>query len=342
MDEQVVPTQPSFGLAPVRSLFDARAALSQWLRRNRNPNTSRAYAADLRAYAAWRGLPHAEAAATYLVSLAQAQLNAELVEYSDHLEGLVREGAIGTSSAARKVVAIRSMFRMFRMLGYTDATIEIQGLRVDPMAGRRFWSTAMTRLLLRAADGPEPKQVRDRAMIWLMCGHALRRSEIVGLSMKHLDLEAGTAAVLRKGKLARTVLTLSRQSRAALATWLQIRQTADGDAPLFVSLAPVHRIGADATMRLTGDGLYSILRAYGRAAGVPIARPHLIRAGAITEVYRQTHDLVVTQAFGGHASADTTLGYVRFAEDLQGKAAALASDAMDADADEDLAGGSRP
>ena len=310
-------------------MFDARAALSQWLRRNRNPNTNRAYAADLRAYAAWRGLPDAEAAATYLVSLAQAPLNAELVEYSDHLEGLVRNGVIGTSSAARKIVAIRSMFRMFRMLGYTDVTIEIRGLRVDPEAGRRFWSTEMTKRLLRAADGDGPKRVRDRAMIWLMSGHALRRGEVVGLSLRHLDLEGGTIAVLRKGRLAREILTLSHQSRAALAAWLQARGAMDHDAPLFVSLARARRTGADPTRRLTGDGIHRILRAYGRAAGVPIARPHLLRAGAITEVYRQTHDLVVTQAFAGHASANTTLGYVRFAEDVQAKAATLASDALD-------------
>ncbi|EOO4096337.1 tyrosine recombinase XerC, partial [Escherichia coli] len=48
-------------------------------------------------------------------------------------------------------------------------------------------------------DINDPLAVRDRAMLEVMYGAGLRLSELVGLDIKHLDLESGEVWVMGKG-----------------------------------------------------------------------------------------------------------------------------------------------
>lgn len=68
----------------------------------------------------------------------------------------------------------------------------------------------MSRLL--DIDINDPLAVRDRAMLEVMYGAGLRLSELVGLDIKHLDLESGEVWVMGK-----------RQQRAPPADWSQRR-----------------------------------------------------------------------------------------------------------------------
>ena len=60
------------------------------------------------------------------------------------------------------------------------------------------------------------KGIRDRAILRLLHDLALRRGEVVGLDAKDLDLEAGTVAVLGKGRTGKVNLSLPEPTREAL------------------------------------------------------------------------------------------------------------------------------
>jgi integrase len=62
----------------------------------------------------------------------------------------------------------------------------------------------------------------------------LRRGEVVALDLADLDLEAGTVAIVGKGKSEKTNVTLNATAAAALADWVEAR--GDWSGSLFVRL----------------------------------------------------------------------------------------------------------
>lgn len=122
----------------------------------------------------------------------------------------------------------------------------------------------------------DAKAVRDRALLRVLYDLALRRGEVVRLDVADVDLEAGTLSIIGKGKTEPELRTLPEQTKAALVAWLGVRGIAPG--ALFVNFARHARRGE----RLTGAGLYELVRTWGRAVGL-VTRSHGIRHTAITQ-----------------------------------------------------------
>jgi integrase/recombinase XerC len=101
---------------------------------------------------------------------------------------------------------------------------ETRGLAVEDM--RRLVEVA-------GAQESEDKAARDGALLRLLYDLGLRRSEVVGLDLVDVDLEARTLAVVRKGG-AKVVLELPEPTTAAIAAWVERRGTRPG--ALFVEL----------------------------------------------------------------------------------------------------------
>ena len=97
-----------------------------------------------------------------------------------------------------------------------------------------------------------------------------------------------------------------------------MRSATDPAAPLFIALDN-HSRGA----RITGAGVYHVVRdQLGEQAGVT-ARPHGLRHAAITEVLNAFNgDFRKAKAFSRHASLDTVRRYDNSRLDHAGHAAA--------------------
>ena len=65
--------------------------------------------------------------------------------------------------------------------------------------------------------GEKSIAARDRAILRLSFDLGLRRGELASLDLEHLDLEAGTLAVLGKGQEERELLSLPSETTAAKA-----------------------------------------------------------------------------------------------------------------------------
>lgn len=142
----------------------------------------------------------------------------------------------------------------------------------------------------------------------------LRRGEVVSLDLEHLDFEAGTVAVLGKGRSQRELLTLPAPTREALAAWVAIRGLDTG--PLFIGLDRAHRRGG-----LTGAGVYLVVRSLGEKAGIR-ARPHGLRHAAITRALDITAgDVRAVQRFSRHRNLQTLVRYDDCRRDLGGDVA---------------------
>lgn len=142
---------------------------------------------------------------------------------------------------------------------------------------------------------------RDLLVMELLYGAGLRVSELTGLDYGQIDLDAGLARVLGKGRkerlcpLGRVAAELLRQFRAKLA-----RDTAPA-APVIVDAQ--HR-------RLPVRQVQLLLKRYLALADLPMdLTPHKLRHSYATHLLNAGADLRLVQELLGHAQLSTTQVY---------------------------------
>ena len=153
-----------------------------------------------------------------------------------------------------------------------------------------------------AQPGQDALDLRDRAMLELFYSSGLRLSELTGLNLGSVDLEAGLVRVLGKGRRERTV-PVGRLAREALRAWLALRPgwAAPDEGALFVS-----RRGG----RLGNRAVQSRLALAGLRAGLgERLHPHRLRHAFASHMLESSGDLRAVQELLGHADLATTQIY---------------------------------
>ena len=152
---------------------------------------------------------------------------------------------------------------------------------------------------------------RDLALLSLALTTGLRLRELVGLNVGDVLTRSGEVAwkvdlpkKITKGRRG-GVAFLSERARSVLRDFLQakrvMRESMAQTAPLFRS---------SQTRRLSLRRVQVIFAHWQREAGFEVHHNfHTLRHTAITNVYRATKDLFLTQRFARHASPVTTIGY---------------------------------
>ena len=152
---------------------------------------------------------------------------------------------------------------------------------------------------------------RDLAMLTLALGTGLRLREIVGLNVGDVTTRAGVVAWrvdlpkgITKGRRG-GVAFISERVRGVLADYLESRRVSEG--PL-TRKTPLFR--SSMRSRISLRQLQKLFENWQVVAG--FERPynfHTLRHTAITNVYRATKDLFLTQRFARHANPITTVAY---------------------------------
>ena len=301
--------------SPLLSLTEApAAALVQAFLAGRNPRTLAAYRTDLAAFAAFLGAVNAEGAAWMLLTRAAGEANQVALAWR---ASMVERG-LAAATVNRRLAAVRSMVKLARTLGLVAWVIEVEGVEAQPYRDTRGPGAAgWQRIRAAATTRTDPKGLRDLALLRLLHDMALRRGEVAGLDMEHLDLAGARLAVLGKGRTGREWLTVPAQTLASLAAWLNARGSQPG--PLFTSF---DRAGKGSG-RITGAGMFSVVRAAGDAAGVKV-RPHGLRHAGITAALDATGgNIRKVQRYSRHRDMRTLEIYDDSRQDMAGEVAAL-------------------
>ena len=170
-----------------------------------------------------------------------------------------------------------------------------------------------------AAQTGQRQAARDVALVRLLHDTALRRGEVCKLDLADVDLPGSRIWVVGKGRVEKFAITLPPQTRTALADWVDVRGPDEG--PLFIRLDNAAAAGPRA--RLTGSGVWHVVRALGVEAGIK-TRPHGLRHAAITAALDATNgDVRRVQRFSRHTDPRTLLIYDDCRRDLGGEVAAL-------------------
>jgi integrase/recombinase XerD len=161
--------------------------------------------------------------------------------------------------------------------------------------------------LLGAPDRTTSIGLRDATMLEVLYATGLRVSELVGLRLDQIFLEAGYVRVVGKGRKER-VVPLGDHARQALETYLVSARGAaskPGD-PVFVSRLK---------RGMTRQGFFKILRGVAATAGIfrPIS-PHQLRHAFATHLLERGADLRSLQLMLGHADIGTTEIYTHLSK----------------------------
>jgi integrase/recombinase XerD len=201
-------------------------------------------------------------------------------------------------SATRAFAAVRGLHRFLIL---ERATAENPTANVEQP---RWWKPLPNVLvleevdkLLAAPDTGTSKGLRDRAMLEVLYATGLRVSELTGLGVDGVNLEAGFVRCMGKGSKER-IVPLGQSAVAAVSAYLQSRKVRKPTNYLFLS-----NRGA----RLSRMGFWKILKGYGLQAGIKKRlTPHVLRHSFATHLLERGADLRAVQTMLGHANISTT------------------------------------
>ena len=216
------------------------------------------------------------------------------------------------------LAAVRGTLREAWRLGFIDAealarVTDVKNVPSSTLPAGRHVDGGEVAALFRAC-GDEPVGARDAAMLALLYGCGLRRSEAVALLLD--DYNADAVTVKRgKGRKERFVYP-PRGGREAIEAWLARR----GDWPGAL-LAPVRKGGHIEQRAMTDQAVLLRLRTLAERARVAPFTPHDLRRSFVGELLDAGADISSVQGLAGHSSIDTTSRYDRRPEDAKRRTA---------------------
>jgi len=219
--------------------------------------------------------------------------------------GTLRARKLSPRSQARLLSALRTFHRFLQEEGIRrdDPTLPLQSPRPKRGLPKTLSGLEVERLL-NQPKGDSPRGLRDKAMLEVLYATGLRVSEIISLTLEHLELEAHLLRAFGKGSKERLV-PIGPQARARLRIYLE-----QGREALLKGRSS-NRVFLNSHGRpLTRQGFWKILRGYARQAGITKAvSPHTLRHTFATHLLEGGADLRSIQTMLGHADISTTQIY---------------------------------
>lgn len=241
-----------------------------------------------------------------------------------YMAELYRKGQ-SRSSVARKLSSLRTFVRFLRREGWIndDPVVLAPSPRRDRKVPAHLSMDEMTRLL-DAPDGSTGLGRRDRAILELFYASGLRLSELVGLDVEDVNLQARIVRVSGKGGKERLV-PFNTSAQTAMRVWYADRARlraphapparragqgrvgvgrsksgGDGD-PLFVNARGT---------RLTGRSVQRLVARYVSGCSTRFGiSPHALRHSFASHLLQRGADLRAIQELLGHVQLSTTQRY---------------------------------
>jgi integrase/recombinase XerC/integrase/recombinase XerD len=263
-------------------------------RRGAALKTRRAYASDLRRFAAWAGEAGIEPTAVTPRLLRR---------YAATLS----ERRAAPATVARALASLRAFFRMLREQG--DIAANPADLLAAPKRAQnlpRVLAAHEVAALLDKIPASTPLELRDRALFELAYAGGLRAEELVTLDVTSLDFDGEEVRVEGKGSRTRLV-PVGEPALRSLGRYLERARGAledgRGEPALFLSKSG---------RRLQTSDVRRRLRVWARHAAVQGGvHPHALRHSFATHLLEGGADLRSIQELLGHASVSTTQIYTR-------------------------------
>lgn len=230
------------------------------------------------------------------------------------LVATLREDGYAPNTSSLYVNALRGVMNEARRLGLISqehllnmrSVKGINGTRLSQ--GRNLKRTLIRDLMAVCAADPRPQGIRDAAIIAVLYGSGMRKSESVNLDLNQVNFTERSLQVLGKGNK-QLIKYAPVWVFDKLHDWLRLRrselvETQQDDSFLFNRIRRGGHITRD---RISKHAIYYITRQRGLEIGIQIM-PHDFRRSFITRIIEE-HDLSIAQKLAHHANIQTTANY---------------------------------
>ncbi len=235
----------------------------------------------------------------------------------EHVIALVaalREDGYAPNTSSLYVNAVRGvMNEAWRMsLISQDHLLKMRSVKAAPgtrlSQGRNLRRTLIREMMEVCAADPRPQGLRDAAVIGILYGSGMRKSESVNLDLQQVNFDERSLRVTGKGNK-ELIKYAPAWAFAKLQAWLEFRrdQLKDGEEDDTFLFNRIRRGSHVTRERITKHAIYYIARQRGEQVGVKIM-PHDFRRSFITRVIEE-HDLSIAQKLAHHTNIQTTASY---------------------------------
>lgn len=245
---------------------------------------------------------------------------------ADDWRSAMLERDVARATISLRLSAMRALCKYAREQGEIDWALDVKGVKARKYRDTSGCGRDGFDRMVKSIDPATDLGARDLAVIRLLFDLALRRREVVALDRGDVDFDARRLWILGKGRGEKEPVSLPKRTFNVLREWVTRRARLIGSdkGPLFFGM-DFRRAQRDELVRLTGKGVWDIVRRVGKAAGLArLPRPHGLRHAAGTDALDKTGgDVRAVQKFMRHADANTTLRYNDNRLDQAGKIARL-------------------
>ncbi len=214
------------------------------------------------------------------------------------------------ATANKLLAALRRVLEEARRLGQMSAddyaaAVDLKNIPSQRLPrGRLLVDTEVAALMQTCANDSTSAGARDAALLALLRGTGLRRTEVVALDLADYDLANGVLTIRdSQGQLDRQVY-VPVGAKIALHEWIDTRGMAPGS--LFYGLV---KGGKLVPRRLAAQAVAVVCEARAHEAGVAHFTPHDMRRTFISGLLDAGASIVTVQQVAGHADPTTTSRY---------------------------------
>ena len=258
---------------------------------------------------------------TDLEDLNRALQERNIHRYSDVSRNLLldylgecRENGLESTTIARRLVAIRLLFRFLYNEGLLQQNVtEVMDSPKLWMLLPDFLSESEVTALLRAFSmhSENPLEVRNRTILEVLYSSGLRVSEVASLPLDAVDYDTEMVRVTGKGQKTR-LIPIGKPALRALRFYLaEIRPLLAEKNPRAVPIFLSHT-----GKRLDRERIWGIVKEAALLAGIQKnVHPHTLRHSFASHLLANGADLRVIQEMLGHSDIGTTEIYTHVDQD---------------------------
>lgn len=268
-----------------------------------SPITRRVYNLGLNEFIAWYGLEPRPGFTKAAVSAWRVTLEAR------HLGSV----SINVRITAVRKLAVEAADNGLLAPDLAVGITRVKGAKSQGVRTGNWLSLRQAQTLLNAPDVSSKKGLRDRAMLAILLGCGLRRSEVTALTLKHIQQRDNRWCIVDLvGKHGRVrTIPMPTWVKVAIGAWTEAAGIVEGHV-----LRPVDRADRIRGERLSEKVVWQLLPQYAASAGVSGIAPHDLRRTCAKLCRAAGGELEQIQLLLGHASVQTTERYLGTKQDL--------------------------
>jgi integrase len=235
-------------------------------------------------------------------------------EYKACLEGRsLSPSTINVRMAAIKKLAIEATDNGMMDISAMAAIARVKGAKRRGVRTGNWLEQGKARELLQAPAGDDGKARRDRAILGLLMGCALRRAELVHLQVEDIQLRSGRWVIvdlIGKGNRVR-VVPVPSWVKELLDGWMEVSGIRTGSV-----FRRVYKGGGIGSAALSENAVWWIVREYAGPLEMGNIAPHDLRRTCARLCRQSGGALEQIQLLLGHESIQTTMDYLGTRQNL--------------------------